>query len=386
MNATDPTPRDSPPPAYLTGNKKRVAVAMSGGVDSATSALLLKREGHEVFGIFMKNWEEEDSENYCHAAEDLQQAEQVCDQLSLPLRVVNFSAEYWDEVFQSFVAAIQSGLSPNPDIRCNETVKFHHCLKHARHLGADRLATGHYAGIMQHRDRFKLHKGADDNKDQSYFLCRLTQEALKRCCFPLAQWKKPQVRQLAAEHGLENAQRKDSYGICFIGERGFADFLKQYIPCQEGDIVDTGGQVLGQHSGVCFYTIGQRKGLGVGGSREHENMPWYVADKKLDRNELVVVQGRDHPALYHDTLVADDMHWIDAPPEKHARLCAKVRHRQDDQPCQIHPRGAGQWEVRFTVAQRALAPGQHVVLYEGQECLGGGVIRSSGSTYNDRAK
>ncbi len=333
----------------------------------------------------MKNWEEDDTENYCHAAEDLQQAEQVCAQLKLPLRIVNFSAEYWDEVFRSFMTAIRSGLSPNPDIHCNEFVKFRHCLEHARSLGADLLATGHYADITQHRGRFKLHKGADDNKEQSYFLCRLTQEALKHCCFPLAQWRKPQVRQLAADHGLKNAKRKDSYGICFIGKRKFADFLTQYVPGKKGDIVDTSGQVLGQHSGVCFYTIGQRKGLGIGGGRKRENAPWYVANKKLDSNQLVVVQGRDHPALHYNTLIADDLHWIDTPPGKHVQVCAKVRYRQIDQPCRVHPCGAGKWEVRFAVSQRALAPGQHVVFYDGRECLGGGIIRSSGTTYNDQS-
>ena len=354
----------------------KIAVGMSGGVDSAVAALLLQRRGYDVFGLFMKNWEEDDDESYCAAAEDLEYAEAVCKQLSIPLHTVNFAAEYWDRVFQSFLRDYRRGRTPNPDVLCNREIKFKVFAEHARGLSCDKIATGHYAGIRYTDGEWHLLKGGDTDKDQSYFLHLLQQVHLAQTLFPLAEIRKSKVRELARQAGLVSCDRKDSTGICFIGERRFRDFLARYLDLSPGEIVDESGVPIGTHQGVWFHTIGQRAGLGIGGVRGGSKEAWYVAAKDVAHNRIVAVQGDRHPALFSSALVAESVHWINAPPEDAAPLKARIRHRQTDQDCHIHSQD-DLVRVQFERPQRAVTPGQSVVFYHGENCLGGGVIASA---------
>jgi tRNA-specific 2-thiouridylase len=349
----------------------QVVVGLSGGVDSAVAALLLKRAGHEVTGLFMKNWEEDDSDAHCAAEEDLKEARAVCDQLDIPLRTVNFSAEYWDRVFRYFLDEHKAGRTPNPDVLCNKEIKFKAFLDHALTLGADRIATGHYARVRETNGRYQLLKGSDPDKDQTYFLYTLGQAELSRTLFPIGHLVKTEVRAIARDAQLPNHARKDSTGICFVGERDFRTFLKRYLPAQPGDLRTLAGEHKGQHQGALYYTIGQRQGLGIGGAGE----AWYVVDKDIGKNILYVEQGEHHPALYNPALLASQFHWVaGAPPSLPQACTARVRYRQSDQACTIGPIASGTAQITFASPQRAVTPGQSVVFYDGEVCLGGGVI------------
>jgi tRNA-specific 2-thiouridylase len=349
----------------------RVVVGLSGGVDSAVAALLLKRAGHDVTGLFMKNWEEDDSAAHCAAAEDLAMVRAVCAQLEIGLHTVNFSAEYWDRVFHYFLEEHRAGRTPNPDVLCNKEIKFKAFLEHALALGAEHIATGHYARVQQADGHYQLLKGADPNKDQTYFLYTLGQGELARTWFPIGHLLKDEVRTLARAAGLPNHDRKDSTGICFIGERDFRDFLKHYLPAQPGAMLTLAGEPKGRHEGAMYYTIGQRQGLGIGGAGD----AWYVVDKDIGRNILYVEQGEQHPALFNRALLASQLHWVaGAPPALPCACSAKVRYRQSDQPCVLESIRAGVARVTFETPQRAVTPGQSVVFYDGERCLGGGVI------------
>jgi len=325
--------------------------------------------------VFMKNWEEDDTDEYCAAAEDLRDAQDVCDRLGIPLHAVNFSGEYWERVFKYFLAEYQAGRTPNPDVLCNTEVKFKAFLEHALDMGADHVATGHYARVDSENGRYRLLKGADPAKDQTYFLHGLNQQALSKVLFPIGSMTKTGVRALAKSEGLPVHDKKDSTGICFIGERKFKDFLLRYISPQPGEIRSLDGELKGHHDGLMFHTIGQRHGLGIGGPGE----PWYVVDKDMDNNVLLVAQGTGHPALYQRRLVAADLHWIAGTPPRIPMACAaRIRYRQMEQPCGIvalHDRRA---QVAFSEPQRAPAPGQSIVFYQGEECLGGGLICALG--------
>lgn len=359
------------PPSRLT-----IAVGLSGGVDSAVALHLLKDAGFNVFGLYMKNWEEDDTRGECSAREDLEYAAAVCKQLKVELHTVNFSSEYWDSVFQVTLAEYRAGRTPNPDILCNQTIKFSEFLQHAKALGADKIATGHYAGILKAEDQYHLLKGRDSKKDQSYFLHRLNQAMLSASVFPLAEMEKSAVRRIAQEQQLKPAQRKDSVGICFIGKRNFYDFLKNYLPEQQGDIVDENNKLVGKHQGAWFYTIGQRQGLGIGGTASQQaSQPWYVAGKDIKNNRLFAVQSRDHPLLFKQTLQLEQVHWITRP-MKEQLLRARIRHQQDEQTCTITEQDKG-LQVYFEKPQWGVAPGQSVVFYAGRYCLGGGVIHSA---------
>lgn len=355
----------------------RVIVGMSGGVDSSVAALILMQQGYEVECVFMKNWEEDDDDR-CTAEEDYRDALMVCDTLDLPLRSVNFSREYWDRVFEYFLQEYRQGRTPNPDILCNKEIKFKAFLDYALELGADYIATGHYARIEPGNQVLSLYKGLDPGKDQSYFLYLLGQEALAKSLFPIGKYKKRDVRKIADEAGLLNATKKDSTGLCFIGEQKFfKDFLKKYIPTNPGEIITIDGTVCGEHEGLMYYTLGQRKGLGIGGGYGEKEAPWFVADKHLEENRLVVVQGHDHSALYHFTLTADQLHWISGePPSALSGLTAKIRYRQSDQPCIITDINDTSCKVKFEHPQFAITPGQSVVFYRKDECLGGGIINN----------
>ncbi len=354
---------------------QHIVVGLSGGVDSAIAAHLLKSAGHKVDAIFMKNWEEDDSDEFCSASIDLEDAEKVCDQLNIPLRTVNFSSEYWDEVFEYFLAEHKLGRTPNPDILCNTEIKFKAFLEFALELGADKIATGHYARSSHADGMHQLLTAVDDNKDQSYFLHGLNQHQLSQSCFPLGSLNKNQVRQLAQELNLHIHDKKDSTGICFIGERKFRTFLESYIDNNQGDIIDTEGNILGQHQGVTFYTIGQRQGLGIGGIAAASEEPWYVVDKNTQSNELTVAQGGNHPALFNASLMIDQMHWIDQSYSRSLNnIQAKIRYRQSHQHCCAIEQESNQWRLDFSEPQRAVTPGQYAVLYDGEHCLGGGII------------
>lgn len=350
--------------------QQRVVVGISGGVDSAVSALLLRDAGYAVEGLFMKNWEQDDDAEYCAAAEDYKEARAVCAQLDIPLHAVNFAHEYWERVFRHFLDEYACGRTPNPDVLCNKEIKFKAFLDHALNLGADFIATGHYARIV-HDSGYRLRTAADTNKDQTYFLHLLGQTELSRSLFPLGDLTKPAVRTLAQRAGLPNYARKDSTGICFIGERKFKAFLSEYLPAQPGEIRTLAGAVMGRHDGLMYYTIGQRQGLGIGGAGE----PWYVVDKDIARNILYVVHGDADPALYKHSLHADRVHWIagHAPPLP-LQCQAKTRYRQPPQACTVADEGNGRVHVRFAQPQRALTPGQAVVFYADDDCLGGGTI------------
>jgi tRNA-specific 2-thiouridylase len=358
----------------LSGSE-RIIVGLSGGVDSAVAALTLLEQGHQVEALFMKNWEEDDDAEYCAAAEDLKDAQQVADQLGIKLHTVNFSGEYWDRVFEHFLAEYRAGRTPNPDVLCNREIKFRAFLDYALELGAEAIATGHYADMQRDAAGCHLMMAADSDKDQTYFLYMLGQHALCRARFPLAPFTKPEVRAKAAAAGFANAKKKDSTGICFIGERRFKDFLAQYLPANPGDIQTPDGQVIGEHQGLMYYTLGQRQGLGIGGVANAPDEPWFVVTKDLGRNVLVVAQGHDNPLLYRDALTAGQLHWTLAqPPAQSFRALARCRHRQPLQACQVTLSSDDRMQVAFDAPQRALTPGQSVVLYQGRECLGGGII------------
>ncbi len=350
--------------------KSRIIVGLSGGVDSAVAALLLLEQGHEVAGLFMKNWEGDDDADYCAAEEDYRMAREVCAQLEIPLHAVNFARAYWDRVFSYFLAEYRAGRTPNPDVLCNKEIKFKAFLDHALALGADAIATGHYARVAFDGDRYRLLKGVDANKDQSYFLHALGQRELSRARFPVGELTKPAVRAVAKAAGLPNHARKDSTGICFIGERKFKDFLSRYLPAQPGEIRTLDGEVKGRHDGLMYHTIGQRQGLGIGGPGD----AWYVVGKDLARNVLLVAQGENHPALFATALYANQIHWVaGTPPALPLQATAKTRYRQADQPCRVTVVDSG-LQVEFEQPQRAITPGQSVVFYRDDACLGGGVI------------
>jgi len=354
---------------------RHVIVGMSGGVDSSVTALVLLEQGYEVSGLFMKNWDEDDGTEYCTAKQDLEDAQRVCDKLGIPLRSVNFAAEYWDFVFENFLHEYGAGRTPNPDILCNKEIKFKAFLDYTQDLGGELIAMGHYARVEEREGRFHLLKGVDGNKDQSYFIYTLGQPQLSRTLFPIGGLDKPEVRKLAAKAGFDNARKKDSTGICFIGERRFKDFLQRYLPARPGEIQTVEGEVLGRHEGLMYYTLGQRRGFGVGGVKGADQEAWYVLQKDLDRNVLIVGQGHDHPLLFSDTLEAGTLDWCDNQPLRTTLRCAaKTRYRQPDQDCVVEPLEEGRCRVVFDHPQRAVTPGQSVVFYQGEECLGGGVI------------
>jgi tRNA-specific 2-thiouridylase len=359
-------------------DSQHVIVGLSGGVDSSVAAVLLQQQGYHVEGMFMKNWEEDDSEGYCSAAEDLADARSVSESLGLTLHAVNFSAEYWDRVFSYFLQEYGAGRTPNPDILCNREIKFKAFLDHALNLGADRIATGHYARVAFMDGEYRLLKGRDAGKDQSYFLYTLGQYQLSRSLFPVGELEKPAVRQIAEQHRLVTHDKKDSTGICFIGERDFRDFLSRYLPAQPGEIQTPEGQLIGHHSGLMYYTLGQRQGLGIGGVAGSSDEPWYVVGKDMEHNVLLAAQGHDHPLLFSRSLKASQLSWVDGKgPAAPCRCSAKTRYRQADQACLITHLDGDLCEVEFEQPQRAVTPGQSVVFYDGDICLGGGVIEQT---------
>jgi len=360
------------------GPKQRIVVGLSGGVDSAVTAWLLKAQGHDVVGIFMKNWEDDDDSEYCSSNVDFVDAAAVADVIGIEIEHVNFAADYKDRVFAEFLREYRAGRTPNPDVLCNAEIKFKAFLDHALRLGADRIATGHYARVRERAGRFELLKGLDPAKDQSYFLHRLNQAQLSKTLFPLGELKKTEVRRIAAEIGLPNAKKKDSTGICFIGERPFREFLNRYLSHEPGPMLDERGHEVGRHVGLSFYTLGQRQGLGIGGVKSGggEHAPWYVARKDLERNALRVVQGHAHPWLQSTALRAGDTSWVAGTPPAPGLLAAKTRYRQADAACRFTPADGG-FALSFDAPQWAVTPGQSAVVYEGEICLGGGVIGSA---------
>ncbi len=368
-------------------NKQRVVVGLSGGVDSAVSAYLLKQQGHEVIGIFMKNWEGDDDSEYCSSRQDWIDAASVADVIGIDIEHVNFAAEYRDRVFAEFLREYQGGRTPNPDILCNAEIKFKAFLDHAMRLGAEKIATGHYARVRLNETtgKHELLKGLDPLKDQSYFLHRLNQAQLSKTMFPVGELPKTEVRRIAAEIALPNAKKKDSTGICFIGERPFRDFLNRYISKEPGPIKDPSGRVIGQHVGLSFYTLGQRQGLGIGGIKKAAtagsdaadgvHLPWFVARKDIEKNTLWVVQGHDHPWLLSPSLSAEDVSWVAGEAPSVTQIAAKTRYRQSDAPCSLALDDTG-FTLRFIDPQWAVTPGQSAVLYDGEVCLGGGVIHT----------
>ncbi|MDP1558128.1 MAG: tRNA 2-thiouridine(34) synthase MnmA [Nitrosomonas sp.] len=355
--------------------KQRVVVGMSGGVDSSVAALLLKQQGHDVVGLFMKNWEDDDTDAYCSSRQDFLDAASVADIIDIPLEAVNFSAEYKDRVFSHFLAEYQAGRTPNPDVLCNAEIKFKAFLDHANLLGADYIATGHYAQVRKMQGAFQLLKGEDGTKDQSYFLYRLNQTQLSSTLFPIGHLYKRDIRKIAREQKLPNFSKKDSTGICFIGERPFREFLNRYLPHEPGEIQTPEGKVIGQHIGLMYYTLGQRQGLGIGGTRGGNDEPWFVCAKNRAENILVVVQGHEHPALLRSSLKAADLTWISGEkPHCNWVYAAKTRYRQPDAPCAIVSFNHDTCEIDFAQDQWAVTPGQSVVVYESNVCLGGGVI------------
>lgn len=356
----------------------KIVVGLSGGVDSAVTAWLLKQAGHEVVGVFMKNWEADDLEDDCPIAQDFRDVLAIAEVLGIEVELVNFSREYQDRVFAYFLAEYQAGRTPNPDVLCNAEIKFKAFLDHAMSLGAEQIATGHYARLAGDAPVRQLLKAADANKDQSYFLYRLQQHQIARALFPLGELPKPQVRELARQAGIPVAEKKDSTGICFIGERPFREFLQRYMPIQPGDMVTPEGKFMGRHQGLMYHTLGQRKGLGIGGIKGAEDgVPWFAAGKNLTRNELIVVQGHDHPMLQSNRLRAADPSWIGEPPLSGRRYTAKTRYRQQDAACEVQSLTDTELLLCFDQAQWAVTPGQSVVLYDGEVCLGGGIIQGS---------
>lgn len=358
---------------------KSVIVALSGGVDSAVAALLLKQQGFNVSAMFMKNWEEDDdpSVNYCSAAKDLLDAEQICKILNIKLHKANFATEYWDKVFTIFLSEYKSGRTPNPDILCNKEIKFKLFLNYAKKLNADIIATGHYARIVKKNVNNYLLTALDQNKDQSYFLYALNQEQLDNCVFPLGELTKPEVRSIAKQAGFNNYNKKDSTGICFIGERKFKDFLKKYLPSNPGLIITDTGKVIGKHDGLMYYTIGQRKGLKIGGQSESagQQQPWYVIDKDLSNNQLIVAK-ENNSKLFSNALLAINPHWINNVPCNKTLLSAKIRYRQISQTCSLEIIN-DELLVKFKEPQRAISPGQSIVFYQQDHCLGGAIIKQA---------
>jgi tRNA-specific 2-thiouridylase len=361
----------------------KVIVGLSGGVDSAVAALLLKRAGYHVIGVFMKNWEDDDDDEYCSSRQDLVDAAAVADVLGIDFEAVNFSAEYRERVFADFLLEYQAGRTPNPDILCNSEIKFKAFLDHALTMGADKIATGHYAQVREflgsHGSEWQLLRGEDGNKDQSYFLHRLNQSQLAKTLFPIGHLYKREVRQLALDAGLPNHARKDSTGICFIGERPFREFLARYLPRQPGEITLLGtDKIIGQHQGLAYYTLGQREGLGIGGVKGAPEEPWYVAAKDMAKNRLEVVQGHNHAALFSSSLEAINLSWVSPrPPHRNWVYAAKTRYRQTDAACQVDRIDSNSCDVVFAAPQWAVTPGQSVVVYESRVCLGGGVIQTA---------
>jgi len=367
-------------------SKQRIVVGLSGGVDSAVTAHLLKQQGHEVVGIFMKNWEDDDDSEYCSSNIDFVDAAAVADVLGIEIEHVNFAAEYRDRVFAEFLQEYQAGRTPNPDILCNAEIKFKAFLDHAMRLGAEKIATGHYARVRHNETtaNYELLKGLDPAKDQSYFLHRLNQAQLSKTLFPVGELHKTEVRRIADEIGLPNAKKKDSTGICFIGERPFREFLNRYISKEPGPIKNPKGHTIGEHVGLSFYTLGQRQGLGIGGIKAKgaqrgggEHTPWFVARKDLQNNTLWVVQGHDHPWLLSERLEALNASWVAGTAPPAAIIAAKTRYRQSDAPCQITAVDADRFALHFPQAQWAVTPGQSAVLYDGEVCLGGGIIHQA---------
>ena len=358
-------------------NTKSVIVGISGGVDSSVAALLLQQQGYDVRGVFMKNWEGDDQDDHCAAEEDLKDARQVCEKLNMELQGVNFSDQYWDKVFAYFLEEYKSGRTPNPDVLCNKEIKFKAFLDYALSLGANKIATGHYARIDKQDGRYRLLRGKDTNKDQTYFLYTLGQKQLSKSLFPIGEIEKFEVRKIAEDNGFVTFDKKDSTGICFIGERDFKGFLKRYIPAQPGDIITPEGNTIGQHDGLMYYTLGQRQGLGIGGIKGYEGAVWYVADKDLENNLLIIVTRKDHPLLYSTQLMATDMHWVSGQaPQVPYQCTAKTRYRQQDAVCTITDLDNQQVKIVFDEPQWAVTPGQSVVIYQGEECMGGGIIQS----------
>lgn len=358
--------------------KENIIVGLSGGVDSAVTAWILKNQGHNVSALFMKNWEDDDDDEYCSSKQDLIDAVAVAEKIGIEIEVVNFSKEYKEKVFSLFIDGLENGLTPNPDILCNSEIKFDAFLRHAVSMGAEKIATGHYAKVLEEEGLFHLLKGDDGSKDQSYFLHRLNQNQLSKSIFPLGSLLKKEVREIAKDNKLHNYNRKDSTGICFIGERPFSEFISNYIKKQPGKIVDDGDNILGDHDGLNFYTIGQRQGLKIGGIKKGNGEPWFVIHKDYDSNRLVVGQGHNHPALLRDGLIATNMHWIGGklPKEKWV-YSAKTRYRQPDAPCEIDTIKDNKATIMFGQQQWAVTPGQSVVVYESNVCLGGGFIEAA---------
>ncbi|GAA0336419.1 tRNA 2-thiouridine(34) synthase MnmA [Morganella psychrotolerans] len=359
-------------------SQKKVIVGMSGGVDSSVSAWLLQQQGYQVTGLFMKNWEEDDDTEYCSAAADLADAQAVCDKLGIELLTVNFAAEYWDNVFELFLEEYKAGRTPNPDILCNKEIKFKAFLEYAAEdLGADYIATGHYVRRRDINGTTQLLRGLDGNKDQSYFLYTLSHEQVAQSLFPVGELEKPEVRRIAEELDLITAKKKDSTGICFIGERKFRDFLARYLPAKPGPIMTVDGQEIGQHDGLMYHTLGQRKGLRIGGTRDGSEEPWYVVDKDVENNLLIVAQGHEHPRLMSVGLIAQQLDWVSREPLAHPLRCVvKTRYRQEDIPCTVTPLGEDKISVRFDIPVAAVTPGQSAVFYQDEVCLGGGIIEA----------
>jgi tRNA-uridine 2-sulfurtransferase len=362
-------------------SKPHIIVGLSGGVDSSVTALLLKQQGYQVTGLFMKNWEDDDTDEYCSSKQDLIDAVSAADRIGIEIEAVNFSKEYKERVFANFLEEYQAGRTPNPDILCNAEIKFKAFLDHAMGMGADLIATGHYAQVRENPinpGEFQLLKADDGSKDQSYFLSRLNQAQLSKTLFPLGKYLKREVREIAREHGLANAEKKDSTGICFIGERPFQEFLQRYLPRTPGLMRTPEGKTVGEHEGLMYYTLGQRQGLKIGGSRESNGEPWFVAAKDMDKNELIVVQGHEHPLLQSDGLKAGQLHWISGKqPRTNWVYAAKTRYRQPDAPCEIDAVNDEEATIRFGQHQWAITPGQSVVVYESNVCLGGGIITTA---------
>ncbi len=357
----------------------RVIVGMSGGVDSSVSAFLLQEQGYQVEGLFMKNWEEDDTDEYCAAAQDLEDAQAICDKLGIKLHTINFATEYWDNVFEYFLAEYKAGRTPNPDIMCNKEIKFKAFLEFAcEDLGADYIATGHYVQREFRDSSWKMIRGLDNNKDQSYFLYTLNEAQLAQTLFPVGHIEKPAVRAIAEKAGLITHNKKDSTGICFIGERKFKDFLAQYLPAKPGIIESAEGIEVGQHDGLMYHTLGQRKGLRIGGLANAGEEPWYVVEKDLLRNVLIVGQGHNHPRLFSKGLIANQLHWVDRHDLADSIKCTvKTRYRQDDVACTVTPienSETGEYQIDFDEQQSSVTPGQSVVFYQGDVCLGGGII------------
>lgn len=354
----------------------KIIIGMSGGVDSSVSALMLKQKGFNIEGVFMKNWEEDDGTKECTALEDYADAQKVADSIGIKLHLANFALEYWDNVFEIFLDEHKKGRTPNPDILCNRHIKFDAFIKYAEILGADYIATGHYAKIMQKKGDFVMQSATDKNKDQTYFLYAIKRQVLPKVIFPLADLTKPEIRKIAEDTNLATAKKKDSTGICFIGERQMNNFLPRYLDSQKGDMITTDGKKIGKHKGLIYYTLGQRQGLGIGGLANFDEKPWFVAEKNLEKNQLIVVQGAENPALYKSRLIADQLNWlIDLEKFDLSKgIKAKTRYRQDAQDCKIEVLDDC-LNVEFTQSQFALTPGQSIVLYKGAICLGGGIIK-----------